>query len=130
MGVTNIANRWGKYGTRYFIGCWTDDIELLIFIENILLNKKFINHKRGTYFSSIFCNLSSIVLKLGVSNADNKSSRISYWVFLLSSVVYMLSKSKSRVVSVLYTYRKLFCLLSSKKYVVCKLYFLIFSWKK
>ena len=37
---------------------------------------------------------------------------------LLSSEVYMSSKSESRVVTVLCPYRKLFCLLSSKLYLV------------
>ena len=64
-------------GTPYFIGCWTDDIELLILIVKCLLNKKFLNHKRGISFSPIFCYLSIIVLNSSVSNAEDKSSRIS-----------------------------------------------------
>ena len=41
-------------GTSCFIGCCTDDIELLILMEKCLLNKKFINHERGISFSPIF----------------------------------------------------------------------------
>ena len=33
-------------GTPCFIGCWTDDIELLILMGKRLLNKKFLKHKR------------------------------------------------------------------------------------
>ena len=64
-------------GTPCFIGCWTDDIELLILMLKHLLNKKFLNHKRGTSFSPKFCNLSIIVLHSSVSNAEDKSSSIS-----------------------------------------------------
>ena len=40
--------------TPCFIGSWTDGIELLILMEQLLLNKKFLNHKRGISFSPIF----------------------------------------------------------------------------
>ena len=33
-------------GTPRFIGYWTGDIELLILMEKLLLNKKFLYHKR------------------------------------------------------------------------------------
>ena len=62
-------------GTPWFIGCWTDDIELLILMVKRLLNKKFLNHKRGISFSPIFCNLSIIVLNSSVSNAEDKLLR-------------------------------------------------------
>ena len=65
-------------GTPCFIGCWTYDMKLLIFMEKCLLNKKFLNHKRGISFSPIFCNQSIIVLNSSVSNAEDKSSSISY----------------------------------------------------
>ena len=64
-------------GIPYFIGYWTNDIELLILIEKCLLNKKFLNHNRGISFIPIFCYLSIIVLKSSVSNAEDKSSSIS-----------------------------------------------------
>ena len=64
------------YGIPYFIGYWTNDIELLILIEKCL-NKKFLNHNRGISFIPIFCYLSIIVLKSSVSNAEDKSSSIS-----------------------------------------------------
>ena len=38
-------------GTPFFIGYWTYDIELLILMGKRLLNKKFLNHKRGISFS-------------------------------------------------------------------------------
>ena len=63
--------------TPHFIGCWTDEIELLILMEKRLLNKKFLKHKRGISFCPIFCNLSIIVLKSSISNAEDKSSSIS-----------------------------------------------------
>ena len=64
-------------GTPCFIGCWTDDIELLILMVKRLLNKKFLNHKREIFFSPIFCKLSIIVLYSNVSNAEDNSSSIS-----------------------------------------------------
>ena len=46
MGVKKIANIMGEStdpcGTPCFIGCWPDDIELLILIKKCLLNKKFL----------------------------------------------------------------------------------------
>ena len=78
--------------TPCFIGCWTDDIELLILMLKLLSNKKFLNHKRGISFSSIFCNLSIIVLNSSVSNAEDNSSSISCWDLLLASKVCKLSK--------------------------------------
>ena len=63
--------------TPYFIRYWTDNIELLILMEKRLLSKKFLNHKRGIYFSPILCNLSIIVLKSSIYNAEDKSSSIS-----------------------------------------------------
>ena len=65
------------YGTPCFIGCCTEDIELLICMEKRMLNKKFLNYKKGISFSPIFCNLSIIVLKSSVSNSEDKSSSIS-----------------------------------------------------
>ena len=65
-------------GTPCFIGYWTDDIKLLMLMEQLLLNKKFLNHKRGISFSPIFCNMSIIVLNSSISNAEDKSSSISY----------------------------------------------------
>ena len=44
MGVKKMANiigeRMDPCGTPCFIGCWTDDIELLILMVKRLLNKK------------------------------------------------------------------------------------------
>ena len=81
MGVKIMANIMGEgmdpCWTPCFIGYWTYDIELLILMVKRLLNKKFLNHKRGISFSPIFCNLSIIVLKSSVSNAEDKSSSIS-----------------------------------------------------
>ena len=94
-----------------------DDIELLILLEKRLLNKKLLNRKRGISFSPKFCNLSITALKSSVSNAEDKSSSISCWGLLLSSEVYMSSKSESRVVSVLCHRRKQFYLMSSKLYL-------------
>ena len=65
-------------GTPCFIGYWTDDIKLLMLMEQLLLNKKFLNLKRGISFSPIFCNMSIIVLNSSISNAEDKSSSISY----------------------------------------------------
>ena len=117
-----MANIMGEstdpYGTPYFIRCWTDDIKLLILMVKNLLNKKFLNHKRGISLSPIFCNLSIRVLNSNVSNAEDKSSSISCWDLLLASEVYKSSKSESRVVSVICPCRKPFCLLSSKFYLV------------
>ena len=71
----------GKYGylqnsVHY---CMLDiiDIEILILMKKRLLNKKFLNHKRGISFSPIFCNLSIIMLNSRVSNTEDKSSSIS-----------------------------------------------------
>ena len=69
------------YGESYggkdgFLFYWTDNIELQIFTEKRLLNKKFLNDKRGISFSPIFCNLSIIVLNSSISNAEDKSSKI------------------------------------------------------
>ena len=72
-----IGESINSYGTLCFIECWTDDIELLMLMVKRLLNKKFLNHKRGISFSPIFCNLSIIVLNSSVSNAEDKSSTIS-----------------------------------------------------
>ena len=63
-------------GTPCFIGCLTDDIELLILMVKRLLNKKFLNNKIRI-FSPIFCNLYIIVLHSSVSNVEDKSSSIS-----------------------------------------------------
>ena len=64
MGVKIIANirveSTDPCGTQYFIECWT---EVLILMEKSLLNKNILNHKRGISFSTIFCNLSIIILK-------------------------------------------------------------------
>ena len=60
--MANMGEGTDPYGTPCFIGCLTDDIELLILMAKRLLNKKFLNHKRGISFSPIFCNLYIIVL--------------------------------------------------------------------
>ena len=86
MGVKKMANIMEESmdpcgtpcGTPCFIGYWTGDIELLILIEKCLLNKKFLYPTRGISFKSIFCNLSIIVLKSSLLNAEDKSSSISY----------------------------------------------------
>ena len=113
-----IGENTDPCGTPCFIGCWTDYIELLILMVKRLLNKKFLNHKRGISFSPIFCNLFIIVLNSSVSNAEDKLSSISCWDLLLTSEVYKSSKSESRVVSVLCPCRKPFYLLLSKLYLV------------
>ena len=65
MGIKKNGEYYGEStdpcGTPCFIGCWTYDIELLILMEKRLLNKKFLNLKRGISFSPIFCNLSIIM---------------------------------------------------------------------
>ena len=104
-----IGENTDPCGTPCFIGCWTDDIELLILMVKCLLNKKFLNHKRGISFSPIFCNLFIIVLKSSISNAEDKSSSISCWDLLLTSEVYKSSKSENRVISELCPFRKSFC---------------------
>ena len=81
MGIKIMANIMGKSmdpcgtpcGTPCFIGVWTDDIELLILMEKLLLCKKFLYHKRGISFSPIFCNLSILVLKSSLLNAEDSS---------------------------------------------------------
>ena len=81
MGVKTMGNiMWESTdpcGTPCFIGCLTDYIELLILMEKRLLNKKFLNHKRGISFSPKFCIISIIMLNSGLSNAEDKSSSIS-----------------------------------------------------
>ena len=113
-----MGERMDPCGTPCFIGCLTDDIELLILMVKRLLNKKFLDHKRGISFNPIFYNLSTIVLNSSVSNVVDKSSSINCLDLLLSSEVYKSSKSESRVVSVLSPCRKTFCLLSSKLYLI------------
>ena len=92
-------------GISWFIGCWIDDIELLILMENRIY-QKFLNHEIGISISRILFNLSIIVLKSSVSNAEDKSSIISCWGLLLSSDVYKSSKSKSSVIWVVCPCRK------------------------
>ena len=91
MRVKIIANIMGESkdpcGTLWFIGCQTDDIELLIVMEKSLLYKKFLNNKRAISFILIFCNLSIKMLKTIVLNAEDKSSSICYRGLLLSSEV-------------------------------------------
>ena len=48
-----MGERMDPCGTLCFIGCWTDVIELLILMVKRLLNKKFLNHKRGISFNSV-----------------------------------------------------------------------------
>ena len=75
--ANSIGESRDPCGTPCFIGCWTDDIELLNVMEKRLFNKKILNHKRGLSFSPILCNLSIIVFNLSVSNIEDKSSSIS-----------------------------------------------------
>ena len=63
MRVKNMWESTDPCGTPCFIGCWSDDMELLSLMAKHLLIKKFLNHKIGIYCIPIFCNLSIIVLK-------------------------------------------------------------------
>ena len=63
MRVKHMWESMDPCGTPCFIGCCSDDMELLSLMEKHLLNKKFLNLKRGIYCIPIFCNLSIIVLK-------------------------------------------------------------------
>ena len=81
-------------GTPCFIGCWTDDIELLILMEKVCIINSFYT-TREEYLLAIY-----------------------FVICILASEMYKLSKIESRDVSVLCLCRKPFCLLLSKFYLV------------